>query len=617
MDQPLRRLAHQLGLLPSYHDALTKQEHVTSDETYRRLLTALGVTSTDDVPAPTTIPFSDRPALPCPRVTERIAAGRAFGLAVNLYSLGGERNWGVGDLGDLRRLGVAAAARGVDFVLLSPLHVTQGRWPAISPYSPISRLFRQPLYIDVDAVPELDEDNDTRAWIESPDIEERLRTLRAAVRVDWNATSALKDEALRRLHRIFVTRHRDHDTGRGDAYRAYRERHGDLLDRFAIFQTLAAHFGTDSWRAWPIEYNDPRQPAVTRWANDHADEVDYHRWLQFELDRQLAAVTTNLREAGMRIGLITDLALGTADGGFDPWAFPGLFVSGVDLGAPPDPLGPDGQNWAFPPLDPRALAADDFHYWRRLLEATVEHAGGIRIDHVLGLIRQFWIPGGELARHGAYMRQPTDQLFAVLAEVCRGAHALAIGEDLGTVPDDMPSTLHRWGVLSTRVLLFEHDGEGRFHPPDRWHDHALATVTTHDLPTLAAIWSGSDLDLRFRLGLYDERGLDDARQDRARTREQLKARLAAEGLLDFHADVSYERLAPAVHAFLARSRAPLVAVWLDDLAGEERPVNLPGVGLERFPSWTRRLAADAVDVLDTPLATQILTATANERLPPG
>jgi 4-alpha-glucanotransferase len=550
----------------------------------------------------------------CLTAAERLGRRRVFGLAVNLYSLRSARDWGVGDLGALGRLAAWAAGAGAAFVGTSPLHALRNEGGEISPYAPVSRLFRNPLYLDVEALPELADSAEARALAASPAYREALARLRASDRVDYDAVAALKRPLCALLHRAFAARHRDRPSARGRAYRRYLDAQGEALTDFATFCALEAHFRATAgappgWRRWPAAYRDPRGPAVAAFRATHAEAVDLHRWLQFALDRQLAAAARAGRRCGLALGIYQDLALGSAASGSDRWAFPDLFLDRVRLGAPPDDYAAEGQDWGLPAMDPRRLATGGYGFWTRLLRGAFAHAGALRIDHVLGLFRQYWIPAGRSAREGAYVRFPAEDLLGILALESRRAGALVVGEDLGTVPREVPRALARWGVLSSRVLYFERDRGGAFRAARRYPARALVTVNTHDLAPLAGWLAGRDLELRRAAGvLPDDRALAAARRTRAGERRALLRRLAAEGLLrgaaaraarhaarePAGAPAATDRAAEAalraaVHAFLCRTPAVLAGIALDDLIGETEPVNLPGVGLDRHPSWRRRL----------------------------
>ena len=525
----------------------------------------------------------------CPDPAVVLGGQRAFGLTANLYAVRSARNWGAGDATDLRALVRFAAGAGAAFVGVNPLHALRNAGDEISPYSPVSRLFRNVLYLDVDALPELADAPEARRMLAAPAFRRTLARLRAATHVDYAAVMRLKLPALELLHAAFRRRTRG---PRRRAYARYVGAQGVALARFATFLAIEETAGAaGGWRAWPEALRSPESPAVAAHARLHADRVDFHRWLQFALDEQLAAAAAEARERGLPIGLYQDLAIGTSPSSSDAWSFPGLFVEGASIGAPPDPLAPQGQNWGLPPLHPHRLAEQGYGYWSALVRGALRHAGALRIDHILGLFRQFWIPAGMSGAAGAYVRVPTRDLLAVLALESTRARALVVGEDLGTVPPEVPAVLERWGILSSRVLYFEREGEGGFQPARAYPRLALATANTHDLPTLAGFRAGTDVTIRRRLGLVGGATAERAaRRARAGEVAALVRRLADEGILDPADEPDDLALRAAVHTFLRRTPAWLVGLSLDDLVGEAEPVNVPGVSPADFPSWTRRLA---------------------------
>jgi 4-alpha-glucanotransferase len=556
----------------------------------------------------------------CPDPGERLGGKGAMGITASLYAVRSGRNWGAGDLTDLHALADLAAAHGAAFVGVNPLHALRTRGDEPSPYSPISRRYRHLLYLDVEAVPELADAPEARALLADPAAVAELARLRARDRVDHRGVLAAKRPVLEALHRAFRALPPAH--ARRRAYDAYLRREGAALDRFAVFAALDEHFrarGVMWWPDWPAELHDPEGPAAAEFARAHAGTVDFHRWCQFELDAQLAAAAGEARRLGMGVGLYQDLAVGSSPAGADVWGDRALYARGVAIGAPPDPLGPDGQNWGLPPWNPRALAARGYRDWARLVRAGMAHAGALRIDHALGLFRQFWIPDGMSGRDGAYVRFPADDLLGVLAlESVRadgGRGALVVGEDLGTVPPEVGPALARWGVLSSKVLYFERVEGGAFRPPRAYPATALATVNTHDLAPLAGWWAGRDVELRHEVGQLADDGLGAARDERARDRLALVRMLAAEGALDAGAlgdDLlgaeALEAGAPgggapdeavvraAVHRALRGAPSWLVGLALEDLVGEPEPVNMPGVAGDRFESWTRRLRVALEDL---------------------
>lgn len=529
----------------------------------------------------------------CVPVEQRIGRDRVFGLVANLWGLRSTADMGAGDTAALRTLVDLTAAAGGAFVGMSPLHALRNHDTHISPYSPISRLFRNPLYLDPAAVPELGESEEARALLESANVVTEISRLHAATRVDYEAVMRVKDAVLDALYATFVARHRDRDTPRAHAFRRYCAGQGEALLDFATFLALDAHFARGrrrrDWQSWPAAFHDARAADVRAFRESHAAEIERHAWVQFELDRQLAAVAAHARERGLRIGLYPDLAIGSAAAGSDAWSFSGLFVDGVSLGAPPDDYSATGQNWALPPIHPLRLTASAYRYWIVLLRNALAHAGALRIDHVMGLFRQFWIPDGRPGDEGAYVRFPAGDLLAILALESHRHDAVIIGEDLGTVPPAVAPALRRQAILSSRVLYYERDRNGRFRASGRYSKRALVTANTHDNAPLAGFWAGRDLELRSRLGTLPPRDHAIAVRQREKDRNALLARLIAEQTLPAGTtDPDATTLCSAVHRYLAHTPSPLLGVALDDVTAEVEPVNVPGVTPDRHPSWTRR-----------------------------
>lgn len=536
---------------------------------------------------------------------------RVIGLTANLYSLRSAGNWGVGDASDLKRLAEWAASIGAVFVGVNPLHALRNRGDAVSPYGPVSRVFRNALYVDVEAVPELAANEDARRMIDSA--RAQLEELRTAHRLDYEAVMALKRPVLEALHATFVANHRGKDTPRGRAYAEYVAAQGEALENFATWSVIDEREKGTAWQAWPPELRDAHGAAVRALRVRERERVDFFRWLQFELDRQLGAAQSRSVSLGMPIGLYQDLAIGAGADGSDTWMRPQLFLDGVTIGAPPDPYAAEGQNWGLPAINPHQLAADGYAYWAQLVRAGLRHSGALRIDHVIGLFRQFWIPRGMKGRDGAYVRFPAEDLLGILALESVRAKALIVGEDLGTVPPEVGPALERWGVLSSKVLYFEQSRDGtRFKPSSSYPALALTTANTHDMPTLAAFWRELDIDLRSRVGsLATKQAVEAARRERAAAREALATTLLEEGLWPVGDEPTSDlALRAAVHAFLRRTPSWLVGLSLDDLAGELEPVNLPGVAPDRWPSWTRRMTMSLEDIRES---TEVLRALGVER----
>lgn len=545
----------------------------------------------------------------CPAVREVLGRSRGFGLLANLYALRQRDDWGVGDLSHLRRLVKLAGAGGAAFIGLNPLHALRNRGLDVSPYSPVSRIFRNELILEVAAVPELRECEAARRRLASPGFAARLARLRERPDVDYDGVREAKREILLLLHRCFAAG--AHRSERARAYARYRQREDPELTAFATFAALDEHLeartGPADWRRWPEAWRSPDSPAVARFREEHAGEVDFHRWVQFELDRQLAGSARAAQRAGLGIGLYQDLALGASAGGYDTWAAPHLYARGASAGAPPDDFSALGQDWGLPPIVPWRLAERGYRDWSRLLRAGLDHAGALRIDHVMGLLRLWWLPEGAAPGEGAYVRYPTRDLLGILALESRRHGAVIVGEDLGTVPAGLAARLARQGILSTRVLLFERSAAG-FRPAAGYSRRALTTTTTHDLPPLAGFFAGRDLELRRAVGhIASDEALAEARRERERTCRALARRLGPGAEQDGPAR------AEAAVRFLSRTPSPLVGFPLDDLVAEVEPVNLPGVPQELHRSWSRRMGVTLEDLPAQPAFRRAMAAVPRTR----
>lgn len=523
------------------------------------------------------------------------ADARCWGLALQLYGLRSRGDWGVGDFGALGRVAEALGAAGAAFIGLGPLHALFRDAPErCSPYSPNSRLFLNTLYIDVEAVEEVRGDSELRQRLADPAFQARLRQARAAGLVDYPEAAALKLAILRRAFAAF-RREAAAESARARAWLRFREEGGEALERFALFEAMRAHRAGEAVPA-------PGSAAALAFAAAHREEIDFAVYLQWLADEQLGAAAGRGRRAGLGLGFYCDLALGADAGGADVWSWPQLFATGAGIGAPPDAFSPQGQDWGLPPPIPRRLREAAYRPFIAALRAAMRHAGALRIDHVMGLERLFWVPAGEPPAAGAYVRYPADDLFAILALESERNRCLVIGEDLGTVPEALRARLAGAGILSCRPLLFEKDADGAFRPPADYPRQALASVSTHDLPTLAGFWRGSDIEARARLGLFaDPAGQEAAVVGRAQERARLLIALQREGLLPAGSGVHPIAfpvmdavLAGAVHRWLARTPALLLAVQAEDLFGVEEQANLPGAA-DGAPNWRRRLPVEVED----------------------
>ncbi|MGI5139991.1 4-alpha-glucanotransferase [Streptomyces sp. CA-106110] len=516
---------------------------------------------------------------------------RSYGLLVQLYSLLSRRSWGMGDLGDLAELTAwAGRALGAGFVQVNPLHAAVPGAPTDpSPYRPSSRRFPDPVHLRVEEVPEFPyvEDQDRLRTLLERAAGARESVLEKGQLIDRDAVWEIKREALELIHAVPL------GPGRRAAYADFLAQEGEVLEDHATWSALAEVYGSD-WHSWPSRLRDPRSPETARARAELMDRVDFHSRLAWLTDAQLGTVQRTARDAGMAVGLIHDLAVGVHPGGADAWAQQEYLAAGMSVGAPPDAFNARGQDWGLPPWRPDRLAASGYAPYRRLLRALLRHAGALRIDHVMGLFRLWWVPQGQPPIEGTYVRYDAEAMLAVLVLEAARAGALVIGEDLGTVEPGVREALHERGVLGTSVLWFERDweGTGRPLPPERWRADCLATATTHDLPPTAARLTGEHVELRDRLGLL-ARPLDQERAAAAADTGEWLALLSRLGMLKGASGgvstVSEEREIQAVHRFLLRTPARLVGVWLPDAVGDRRPQNLPGTW-DEYPNWRLPIA---------------------------
>ncbi|MGE0215743.1 4-alpha-glucanotransferase [Mycolicibacterium sp.] len=511
-------------------------------------------------------------------VPARLGSARTWGLATQLYSVRSERSWGTGDLTDLTDLAVWSAARhGAGFVLVNPLHAAAPTAPMEpSPYLPTSRRYVNPLYLRVEAVAEYTE-LPRRGRIRKAKARLQAHAARAG-QIDRDGAWEVKRQALEQIYPIELS------AGRDIAYSAFQAREGRSLDDFAIWCALAEQYGAD-WHQWPVELQHPRSQAVADFAAEHPDEVDFHRWLQWLVDEQLAEAQHHAVQAGMPLGIMHDLAVGVDPDGADAWALQDVLALGVTAGAPPDEFNQLGQDWSQPPWRPDRLAENAYEPFRALVAAVLRHAGGVRIDHIIGLFRLWWIPKGAPPTEGTYVRYDHDAMIGIVALEAQRAGAVVVGEDLGTVEPWVRDYLRDRGLFGTSILWFEQDDAGNPLPAERWREFCLSAVTTHDLPPTAGYLAGEHVRLRQELGLLTRPADEELAADRVHQQAWL-AELRRAGLLpdapDVDADV--EAVVLALHRYLGRTPSRLLALSLADAVGEVRTQNQPGT-TDEYPNW--------------------------------
>jgi 4-alpha-glucanotransferase len=487
---------------------------------------------------------------------------RVWGWAAQLYALRSRGSWGIGDLADLRQLAEwSRAALGAEAILLNPLHAVLPLLPQeASPYFPSSRRYRNPLYLRVEEVP-----GAADLGVELSRLAAQGRALDNERRIDRDAVFRLKMSA---LESVWAR------ADPGDAALArYRAREGQGLEEFATFCALAERHGS-GWGRWPAEHRHPASPAVARFAAQHARRIAFHAWLQWQLDEQLA-------RAGQALRLVTDLAIGFDGQGADAWAWQDVLAQGVTVGAPPDEFALEGQDWGLPPFIPHRLRAGGYQPFVETVRAGFRHAGGMRIDHVMGLFRLFWVPAGVTARGGAYVRYPTDDLLAILALESERARAPVVGEDLGTVAPGVRERLAAEGILSTRVLLFEP-------MPSAYPTLSLAAITTHDLPTVRGLWTGSDLREQQQIGLAPN----------VAGTASLRARLGE--LTRLGPEATAEATTLVLHRRLSEAPSAVIVATLDDALGVAERPNLPGTTSTQRANWALALPVPLEDIQQDP-----------------
>ncbi|MEI8371570.1 MAG: 4-alpha-glucanotransferase [Planctomycetota bacterium] len=520
-----------------------------------------------------------------------------WGWAVQLHSTRSRRSWGIGDLTDLRQLAEWSARLGAGMMLINPLGspapvVPQGA----SPYYPTTRRFRNPIYLRIEDVPGAE-----RLGPQLAQLAAEARGLNALPRIDRNRVFRFKQQALRaiwagNLHDPSL-REIDNEGGKlpspsgrgreGAPFAAFRREQGASLERFATFCALAEKFGPD-WHKWPDEYRHSGSAAVARFAAEHSNEVGYHAWLQWLLDRQLS-------DASHAIPILQDLPIGMDPGGADAWEWQDLLAHEMVIGAPPDAFNADGQDWQLPPFAPAKLRAAAYEPFIQTIRATLRHAGGLRIDHVMGLFRLWWIPNGQHPRQGWYVRYPADDLLGIVALESHRAGAFIVGEDLGNVEPGVRERLALRRVLSCRLLWFEP------RPPAEYPKLSMASVTTHDLPTIAGLWSGADEAAQRSIGLT-------VSNEMGQLRDRLREMLGVES------DAPAAEVIENAYRHLAQSPSQIITATLEDAQAMPQRPNMPGT-VEQWPNWSLALPQDIETMMEAELPQRIAAALGRDGQP--
>jgi 4-alpha-glucanotransferase len=599
-DEQLIARARNAGIVAEYRDWRGRPTRVPA-ETLAAILEVLErpvpAAAGADVGSPVTAPGV------APRL--ELPSTRQWGFTAQLYSVRSAGSWGHGDLHDLAELARWSGSElGAGFLLVNPLHAAEPLEPVSpSPYLPMTRLFVSPLYLRVEDVPEY------RALPSTA--QQQIQALAAPLRaanttanlIDRDAVWRAKRAALELIHAVPLSEKR------AAAFARFRADRGRDLERWAAWCALAERHGPD-WRSWPAELADPgRASAAVDQDRELSESAEFHAWLQWQADEQLATAQRAAKDAGMAYGIVHDLAVGVHPGGADAWAHQRELVGGFSVGAPPDGFNQLGQDWGQLPWNPRALAAARYGPLAELFAASLRHAGGIRVDHVMGLMRLWWVPAGERPDRGAYVTYDHRASVAALVGAAAAspgadspeASAVAIGEDLGTIEPWIRAYLAEHGILGTEMLWFARDRSGRPLPPARWRRGCMASVGTHDVPTVSGFLTGEQVTVRAKLGLLkipEERERADAAELLARWR----AALVRRGLLPAGQNPDAAQLTVALYGYLCMTPALLLGVSLADAVGDVRTQNIPGTSGE-YPNWRIPLCDDqgrAVLVEDLP-----------------
>lgn len=502
---------------------------------------------------------------------------RAWGYSAQLYSVSSNDSWNFGDLTDLADLATwSATQQFAGFVLVNPLHAAQPVPPLeASPYLPTSRRYVNPLYVRPEAIPEYAElDDRSRARIAQ--LKTRLRKdLAGEDLIHRNEVWAAKTEALRVIY--------DHGLrpARRMAFNDFLRREGRSLTQFATWSALVTRFGGD-WREWPVELRRPSSPTVALFAEQHVDAILFFAWLQWVADNQLRAAQSAAKDAGMRIGIMNDLAVGVSPWSAEAWTYGNLFADRISVGAPPDHFNQTGQDWGQAPWRPDRLDELSYAPFRSMVGGILRHSGGIRVDHIMGLFRLWWVPEGMSPSQGAYVRYPHEAMVGILALEAHRAGALVVGEDLGVVEPWVRDYLRARGILGTSIAWFERDAEGRPLAPEQWREYCLASVTTHDLPPTAGYLAGEHIKLQHELGLLTE-SLETELASAERERTAFIDALRQRGLLTAEPATS-EDIVEALHRYLVATPSRVLCAALPDAVGDRRTQNQPGTSTE-YPNW--------------------------------
>jgi 4-alpha-glucanotransferase len=566
--------------------------------------------------------------------SQAASANKVWGYTAQLYSLCSNNNWGIGDFTDLFALVEKSAEQQASTIGLNPLHPLYQQNPAHrSPYSPSSRCFLNTLYIDVTKIPNFELSELAQEKVKNKAFQQSIADVKASKLIDYPAVAKLKYEITELLFKDFYLNHRcinkvDANTYaiRTATYKAmfaafdnFKQEQGNDLRLFATFDALYEHFhladeNVYTWSNWPKNFQNPKSEEVQRFQHTHVARIEYFCFLQWIAHEQLNAVTQCTLDKKMAIGLYLDLAVGCDGSGFDVWSDQDIYVAGASIGAPPDNMNALGQNWGLTPINPLALQQQGYQPLVKALRSSMQYAGALRIDHILGLMRQYWVAPGMEANEGVYISFPWDDILRVIALESRRNQCVVIGEDLGNVPDGFSETIQNSGLLSFKVLFFERWESGLFKRPENFPIQSVVTIATHDTATLSGWWQGRDLQWRQQLNLYPNEETGHAeRNARANERQNLIAALDDLHVINMDkappqapAEMNTE-LSIAVQKYLATSPSHIQLIPLEDALEMVEQVNIPGT-IDQHPNWLQKLPVLLEDFWQKASVTQIAQA---------
>ena len=538
--------------------------------------------------------------------------GRAAGVGFSLYGIRSDRNWGCGDFTDLERVAEWVVNRaGASFVALNPLHSIPNRQPYnTSPYLPNCAFYKNPIYIDVERVPEFANSPWAQTLVGCHRTQEEIRALRDAENVEYERVFRLKKGVLRAVFRAFL-REIEAETDRGQAFLRWVEQEGELLHNYAVFCALdeVLHKRDPNlwlWQDWPEVYRSPDTPETQQFAREHRRSVLFFKYLQWIADEQLGAAQNRAEELGMAIGLYHDLALATDRSGADLWAHGRFYARGCRVGAPPDDFAPNGQDWSFPPPSAEEHYRDGYRLFVESIRKNLKHGGALRIDHVMRFFRLFWIPDDFEANRGVYVKDRSEDLLRILALESVRNKVIIVGEDLGTVGDDIREQLNRFGILSYRLFFFERWNDGTFKMPRDYPKQALVSSSTHDLPTLTGFWEYRDIEARRRAGvLGDESAYEAQLRSRDIEKQRILDVLHSTGLIPPHYPREASQIPEftgemhnAIVGFMASAPSSLMLMSEEDLFKQNDQQNLPGTTAE-YPNWRHKTRFTIEEMMGT------------------